>query len=163
MEGKRPRGRPKFRWKDTVRRNGPLTGKDGKVSARPATPHRKTATKGEKGEKVVICVQFYYRLWILKIHKTAWKCFGQNEQGRTIHCYAMLCHSVDRRRWVEPFTALSINHEMILLPGAKLSVNTALAFRCKLAAWVSMALATVHNWLRANAIQLYKSCNIINT
>ena len=45
------RGRPKLRWKDTVRRdlkpgtsgrNGPLTEKDGKVSARPATPHRET-------------------------------------------------------------------------------------------------------------------------
>ena len=54
MEGKRPRGRPKLRSKDTVRRdlkasgrNGPLTGSDGKVSARPATPHRETAAKGE--------------------------------------------------------------------------------------------------------------------
>ena len=52
MEGKRPRGRPKLRWKDTVRRNikrgatrrnGPLTVRDGKVCARPATLHRETA------------------------------------------------------------------------------------------------------------------------
>ena len=59
MEGKRPRGRPKLRWKDTVRRDlkawkikeeGPLTEKDGKVSAIPATPNRETAAKGEKGE-----------------------------------------------------------------------------------------------------------------
>ena len=28
--------------------NGPLTGNDGKVSARPATPHRETAAKGEE-------------------------------------------------------------------------------------------------------------------
>ena len=28
--------------------NGPLTGDDGKGSARPATPHRETAAKGEK-------------------------------------------------------------------------------------------------------------------
>ena len=34
------------------RRNGPQTEKDGKVSARPATPNRETAAKGEKGEKV---------------------------------------------------------------------------------------------------------------
>ena len=38
---------------DTVRRdlkawNGPLTEKDGKDSARPATPTRETAAKGEK-------------------------------------------------------------------------------------------------------------------
>ena len=57
MEGKRPRGRPKLRWKDTAEgtrkpgtsgRNGPLTGTDGSVSARPATPHKETAAKGEK-------------------------------------------------------------------------------------------------------------------
>ena len=56
MEGKCPRGRPKLRWKDTVRRdlkpgtsgrNEPLTGRDGKVSARPATPHRETMGKSE--------------------------------------------------------------------------------------------------------------------
>ena len=29
-------------------RNGPLTGNDGKVFARPTTPHRETAAKGEK-------------------------------------------------------------------------------------------------------------------
>ena len=42
-------------WKDTVRRdhrrNGPLRGKDGKVSAVPATPHRKTAAESEKIRK----------------------------------------------------------------------------------------------------------------
>ena len=63
MEGKRPGGRPKFRWKDTIRRdikrgasrkNGPLTVINGKVSARPATPHRETAAKGERGEKMVV-------------------------------------------------------------------------------------------------------------
>ena len=58
MEGKRPRGRPKLRWTDTVRRDlkawnireewARLTGKDGKVSARLATPHRETVAKGEK-------------------------------------------------------------------------------------------------------------------
>ena len=57
MEGKRPRGRPKLTWKDAVRRdmkpgatgsNGPLTVRDGKVCARPATPHRETVAKGEK-------------------------------------------------------------------------------------------------------------------
>ena len=58
MEGKRPRGRPKLRWNDTVRRdlketgtsrrNGPLTEKDGKVSARSTTPNRETVAKGEK-------------------------------------------------------------------------------------------------------------------
>ena len=30
----------------TSGRNGPLTGNDGKVSARPATQHRETAAKG---------------------------------------------------------------------------------------------------------------------
>ena len=58
MEGMRPRGRPKLRWKDTVRRDlkawnireeWALTGNHGKVSARPATPHKETAAKGEKG------------------------------------------------------------------------------------------------------------------
>ena len=47
MEGKQPRRRCRLRWRDTVRRdmkeykirgNGPLTGRNGKVSARPATP-----------------------------------------------------------------------------------------------------------------------------
>ena len=58
MERKRPKGRPKLRWKVTrdlkacpSGRNGPLTMRDGKVSARPATPHRETAAKGQKGEK----------------------------------------------------------------------------------------------------------------
>ena len=31
---------------------GPLTEKDGKASARPATPNRETAAKAEKGEKI---------------------------------------------------------------------------------------------------------------
>ena len=64
MEGKRPRGRPKLRWKDTARigirkpgpsgRNGPLTGTDGSVSARPTTPHKETAAKGEKrGDHII--------------------------------------------------------------------------------------------------------------
>ena len=35
-------------------RNGPLPEKDGKVSARPATPHRETAAKGEKGDKSLL-------------------------------------------------------------------------------------------------------------
>ena len=57
MEGKRHRGRPKLRWKYNVRRdleawnirrNGPLTGNDGKVSSRPAASHTETAAKGEK-------------------------------------------------------------------------------------------------------------------
>ena len=55
MEGKRPRGRPKLRWNDTVRRDlkawnikEEWTEKDGKVSARPATPNRETAAKAEK-------------------------------------------------------------------------------------------------------------------
>ena len=40
-------------WKPgKSRRNGPPTEKNGKVSARPATPNRETAAKGEKGEKV---------------------------------------------------------------------------------------------------------------
>ena len=62
MEGKHPRGRLKLRWKDTVTRvlkawnireewTTPLTRKDGKVSARLATPHRETALKGEKRMK----------------------------------------------------------------------------------------------------------------
>ena len=29
-------------------RNGPLTVRDGKVCAKPATPHRETAAKGDK-------------------------------------------------------------------------------------------------------------------
>ena len=48
MEMKRPRGRPKLRWNDTSGRNGTRTGNDAKFSARPATPHRETAAKGEK-------------------------------------------------------------------------------------------------------------------
>ena len=37
----------------TSRRNGPLTEKNRKVSAGPATPHSETATKGEKGGEVL--------------------------------------------------------------------------------------------------------------
>ena len=58
MEGTRPRGRPKLRWHDTVRRDLKAWNikeewatdieTDGKVSARPATPNRETAAKGEK-------------------------------------------------------------------------------------------------------------------
>ena len=36
----------------TSRRNGPLTEKDGKVSARHVTSNRETAAKGEKCEKL---------------------------------------------------------------------------------------------------------------
>ena len=40
-------------WKPgTSGRNGPLTEKDGNVSARPATPHRETAKKGDTSEKL---------------------------------------------------------------------------------------------------------------
>ena len=65
MEGKRPRGRPQLRWKDTVKR-------DMKAWSRPIkeewatdrekwrsmcktryTPHRETAAKGKKGKKVI--------------------------------------------------------------------------------------------------------------
>ena len=39
-------------WKPgKSRRNGPMTEKNGKVSARPATPNRETAAKGEKSER----------------------------------------------------------------------------------------------------------------
>ena len=61
MERKRPRGRrgrilSGGTWKPgTSGRNGSLTGNDGDVSARPATPHREMAAKGEKGEKVNWC------------------------------------------------------------------------------------------------------------
>ena len=61
MEGKRPRGRPKLRWKDTIRRDMTAWSikeewatdrtKWKSLCARPATPHRETAAKGEKGEK----------------------------------------------------------------------------------------------------------------
>ena len=34
-----------------IREKWTTEGNDGKVSARPATPHRETAAKGEKGEK----------------------------------------------------------------------------------------------------------------
>ena len=56
MEGKRTRGRPRLRWKDSVRRylqawkiraNGLLTDGSGNVSARSATPHRERAAKDE--------------------------------------------------------------------------------------------------------------------
>ena len=46
MEVKRPRGRARLRWKGTVRRDKSLTCQNEKVSARPATSHRKMATKG---------------------------------------------------------------------------------------------------------------------
>ena len=55
MEEKRSRGRPKLRWNDTARRdlkarksmrNGPLTEKNGNVSARPANRNKKMAAKG---------------------------------------------------------------------------------------------------------------------
>ena len=61
------------RWKDTVRRdlkagrsgrNGPLTGRDGRVSARHATSHRETMGRGrKKGEKSLTFVtsSFYYK------------------------------------------------------------------------------------------------------
>ena len=54
MEGKRPRGYDGRTLSEgtgkrgTSGRNGPLTGTDGKVSARPATPHRETAVKVRK-------------------------------------------------------------------------------------------------------------------
>ena len=57
MEGKRPRGRPKLRWYDTVRRdmNAWSIGEEWttdrerwKSLCRPATAHRETAAKGEK-------------------------------------------------------------------------------------------------------------------
>ena len=60
MEGKRPRGRPKLRWKDTIRRDmkawkikeeWATDRENGKVSARPATPNREMAAKGEKEER----------------------------------------------------------------------------------------------------------------
>ena len=52
----RPRGRPRLRWKDTIRRDmGPLTGRDGKVSTTPATPHMETtATKCDEGERELL-------------------------------------------------------------------------------------------------------------
>ena len=63
MDGKRPRGRPQLRWKDTVKRDmkawsikedyWPPTVRNGEVCARPATPHRETAAKGKKGKKSV--------------------------------------------------------------------------------------------------------------
>ena len=60
MDGNCPKGRPRLYWKDAVRRvlkawnikkNWPLTGNNGKVSARPATRTGKrwqTVAKGEK-------------------------------------------------------------------------------------------------------------------
>ena len=38
--------------------DGPPIEKNGKVSARPATPNRETAAKGEKGEKVRMAERF---------------------------------------------------------------------------------------------------------
>ena len=60
MEGKRPRGRPKLRWKDTVRRDMKAWGirKEWATDRERWTslcntryPHRETAAKGEKREK----------------------------------------------------------------------------------------------------------------
>ena len=54
MEGKRPRGRPKLRWYDTVRRDlkaWKIKEEWATDSARPATPSRETAAKDVNGEK----------------------------------------------------------------------------------------------------------------
>ena len=56
-------------WKPgTSGRNGPLTRKDGNVYARPATPHRETAAKSEKGENTgdlfSIDLLWYRSLWL---------------------------------------------------------------------------------------------------
>ena len=57
MEGKRPRGRPKLRWKDMARRDlkawsireeWATERERWKSLWRPATPHKETAAKGEK-------------------------------------------------------------------------------------------------------------------
>ena len=58
MEGKRPRGRPKLRWKDTtvrrdlkawhIREEWATDRERWKSRQRPATPHRETAAKGDK-------------------------------------------------------------------------------------------------------------------
>ena len=59
MEGKRPRGRPKLRWDDTLRSDlktrkiGEEGDTDGKVSARPATQYRKPAAKGKRSENII--------------------------------------------------------------------------------------------------------------
>ena len=55
--GRRRQKRPES-LDSTSGRNGPLTlaGKDGKVSARPTTPHREVAQKGEKCLHVIISV-----------------------------------------------------------------------------------------------------------
>ena len=47
MEGKRPRGRVRLRWKEETIREEPLTGRKGKVSAILATLRRETAAKGQ--------------------------------------------------------------------------------------------------------------------
>ena len=46
-------------WK--IKEEWPPTEKNGKVSARPATPNRETAAKGEKGEK-------YIRAYVLVLY-----------------------------------------------------------------------------------------------
>ena len=66
MEGKRPRGRPKLRWKDTVKRDMKAwsikeewaTDREKwrslcKTRYGGATPHRETAAKGKKGKKLL--------------------------------------------------------------------------------------------------------------
>ena len=48
IEGKRPRGTAKLRWKDTVRRDlKAWNTREEWATARPANLHRETAAKGE--------------------------------------------------------------------------------------------------------------------
>ena len=68
--------RPCGKGPETSGRNGPLTEKDGKVSARPVTRHSETAVKGEKERRVspriqgadrchqMLVCQFVYRICI---------------------------------------------------------------------------------------------------
>ena len=55
-------GRRRLEWFGHLERRsgrtGRLTGKVGKVSSRPATPHRETAAKGEKGAVGMIKLQW---------------------------------------------------------------------------------------------------------